>query len=142
MILAPACQQEHTMSTPFNISPFSLFAPGNLSQAINPGWFDINVTYQGNPAIEKEVVEKVASFGKQLGLITDVVLQLAAARPDGDKKDPLRRLREIAKEIEKLKAANEASLSGRAQDAMDQLARTYPAVAHLIAKKYAHKPPE
>ena len=128
------------MSAPSNIWPFSLFAPGNLTQAINPGWFDVNINYQGNPAIEKDVVEKVASFGKQLGIITDAVLELAADRPNVDDDDPITRLRHIAKKIEDLKEANKESLSKQADDAMAQLAKTYPAVAQYIGAKYAAKP--
>jgi len=51
--------------------PYSFFqAPNTLDQPINPGWFDVNINnYAGSPQIEKDVVEKVASFGKQLGIL-------------------------------------------------------------------------
>ena len=128
------------MSMQSNMWPFSLFAPGNLNQAINPGWFDVNINYQGNPQIEKDVVEKVASYGKQLGILTDAVLTLAEGQPDGDENDPLTRLRKIARQIEEVKKANEASLSKQADDAMQKLAKTYPAVAQYIGARYADKP--
>ena len=57
--------------------PFNLFAPGNLNQPILPGWSfaGVNVNYAGNAGIERDVVEKIASFGRQIGVITDVVLE-------------------------------------------------------------------
>ena len=59
--------------------PYSFFqAPKNLEQPINPGWFDVDINnYAGNPQVEKDVVEKVASFGMQLGILTEAVLELA-----------------------------------------------------------------
>ena len=75
------------MSTQPFMWPFNLFAPGNLNQPILPGWSfgNVSVNYAGNAEIEKDVVEKVASFGKQLGIITDAVLALADGKPKDDK---------------------------------------------------------
>ena len=67
------------MSTQPFMWPFNLFAPGNLNQPILPGWSfgNVSVNYAGNAGIEKDVVEKVASYGRQLGILTDAVLKLA-----------------------------------------------------------------
>ena len=123
------------MTTQPYMWPFSLFAPGNLTQPILPGWSfgNVNVNYAGNPDIEKDVVEKVASYGKQLGIITDAVLALA----DGKKADKaVVRLKEIAARIEKLKDQNKASLADQARDAMERLAKLEPATARRIAAEY------
>ena len=101
------------MSAQSNIWPFSMFAPNTLNQAINPGWFDVNINYEGNPAIQKDIVENVASFGKQLGIITEAVLELAEGRPDGHDKDPITRLRRIAAKVEELKQARKNKLSAK-----------------------------
>jgi hypothetical protein len=118
--------------------PFSLFAPGNLNQPILPGWSfgNVSVNYAGNADIEKDVVEKVASYGKQLGIITDAVLELAG-NPPPEGEDPIARLKDIADRIEKLKRENEASLAEQARAAMDKLAKQSPASAHYIASKYS-----
>ena len=116
--------------------PFNLFAPGNLNQPILPGWSfaGVNVNYAGNPDVEKDVVEKVASFGKQLGIITDAVLALADGKPKGDK--ALTRLKQIAAKIEELKDQNKASLADQARGAMERLAKLEPATARRIAAEF------
>jgi hypothetical protein len=117
--------------------PFNLFAPGNLNQPILPGWSfgNISVNYAGNVEIEKDVVEKVASFGKQLGIITDAVLALADGKPKNDK--AIVRLREIAAKIEELKNRNKTSLADQAREALERLERAEPATARRIAAQFA-----
>lgn len=126
------------MSTQPFMWPFNLFAPGNLTQPILPGWSfgNVSVNYAGNADIEKKVVEDVASYGKQLGIITDVVLELTADKPAG-KDDPLAQLREIAAKVEEIKAQQKRSLSEKASDAMAKLAESNEAEAQRIARQYA-----
>jgi hypothetical protein len=121
--------------------PYSFFqAPKTLDQPINPGWFDVNINnFAGNPQIEKDVVEKVASFGKQLGIITEAVLELAGSKPRPDN-SAVTRLRDIADKIEALKDLNKASLESEARSAMARLAKLEPAIARSIAAGYAKKP--
>jgi len=117
--------------------PFNLFAPGNLNQPILPGWSfgNVSLNYAGNAEIEKDVVEKVASFGKQLGIITDAVLALADGKPTEDK--AIARLRDIATKIEQLKTQNKASLADQARGAMQRLEKAEPATAARIAAEFA-----
>ena len=124
------------MSTQPFMWPFNLFAPGNLSQPILPGWSlgNVSVNYAGNADIEKDVVEKVASFGKQLGIITDAVLALADGNPKDDK--AIVRLKEIAAKIEEVKNRNKASLADQARDAMQRLEKAEPASARRIAAEF------
>jgi len=130
------------MSTPFTW-PFSLFAPGNLSQPILPGWSfgNVSVNYAGNADIEKDVVEDVASYGRQLGIITEVVLELAANRST-KKGEPLQQLRDIAAQIKKIKEEHKRSLVEDASDAMAKLAKSDKAEAQRIARNYASKTPK
>jgi hypothetical protein len=121
--------------------PYSFFqAPQTLDQSINPGWFDVNINnYAGTPQIERDVVEKVASFGKQLGILTDAVLELAGSKPRADN-SAVTRLRDIAEKIEALKVLNKTALETEARDAMARLAKLEPATARSIAAGYAKKP--
>jgi hypothetical protein len=121
--------------------PYSFFqAPRTLDQPINPGWFDVNINnYAGNPQIERDVVEKVASFGKQLGILTEAVLELAGSKPRPDT-SAVTRLRDIADKVEALKNLNKASLESEARDAMARLAKLEPGKARSIAASYAKKP--
>ena len=125
------------MSTQPFMWPFSLFAPGNLTQPILPGWSfgNVSVNYAGNADIEKDVVEKVASYGKQLGVITDVVLELASDAPLKDE-HPLAQLREIAAKVRKIKDEHKRSLAEEASDAMAKLAKDDEAEARRIARGY------
>jgi hypothetical protein len=139
MLRSPA--QEIVMADfPFTW-PYSFFqAPKTLDQPINPGWFDVNINnYAGTPQIERDVVEKVASFGKQLGILTDAVLELAGSKPRADN-SAVTRLRDIAEKIEALKELNKSALETEARDAMARLARLEPAMARSIAAGYARKP--
>src|SRR5438045_3730709 len=128
------------MSTPPFMWPFNLFAPGNLNQPILPGWSfgNVSVNYAGNADIEKDVVEKVASYGKQLGIITDVVLELAGDKPPKGE-DPLAQLRDIAAKVRKVKEEHRRSLTEEASDAMAKLANSDEGEARRIANKYARK---
>jgi hypothetical protein len=115
-------------------------APKTFDQSINPGWFDVNINnYAGDPQVEKDVVEKVASFGKQLGILTDAVLELAGAKPRPDN-SAVTRLRDIAAKVEALKTLNKASLAEHADAAMKRLAKAEPDAARRIAAVYAGKP--
>jgi len=122
--------------------PFSLFAPGNLNQPILPGWSFGNVTvnYAGNAEIEQDVVSKVASYGKQLGILTDAVLKLAnrpvKRKADEAEEDPIDRLHDIAARISDLKELHKATLLREARNAMDRLARDNPDAASYVAASY------
>jgi hypothetical protein len=71
------------MASPFLTNPFSL-APRNLAQMINPlywlnsgtgqiGLVNISGTASAKPELEANIVENVATYGRQLGRISDVV---------------------------------------------------------------------
>lgn len=116
------------------------FAPTQLNQPILPDWSlqHIDVNYAGDPAIEKEVVAKVASYGKQLGIITEAVLALAGDDA-AEREAHLDRLRAVAAQVEKVKLEHKQSLADTARDAMASLAKNDPAAATRIAADYAAK---
>src|SRR5215467_7164060 len=113
------------MSSQFGFWPFPWpnLVPSNLTQPILPDWSlqHITVNYQGNPAIEKDVSAKVASYGKQLGIITEAVLALADGGPDKSKR--LERLRDVASKIEDIEKGHRSDLAESAQQAMESLAQ-------------------
>ena len=99
--------------------PFTINYPSGDVDLAN--WFssNVNVTYAGTPAIERDVVERVASFGKQLGILTDAVLELGA----GAKGKKVARLREIAEEIEAVKNRHKSDVRREAKKAIERLAK-------------------
>ncbi|MDX6644716.1 MAG: hypothetical protein QOK40_443, partial [Miltoncostaeaceae bacterium] len=58
---------------------------GDVTQAINPwswwlgslsqqtGFININAVESGNPALERRIIEEVASYGRQLGWIIEAM---------------------------------------------------------------------
>ncbi|SER00778.1 hypothetical protein SAMN03080615_03566 [Amphritea atlantica] len=79
--------------------PFS----GDLTQDISPvtSWWSpqIEVNFAGNRQIETAVVRDVASYGKQLGVITDVLLELTKHQTS----ESIDQLQKIAEDIEQVK---------------------------------------
>lgn len=92
------------MFNPFAFPPFAWNMPlsGDVKD-ISPvtSWFSPQYEFNiaGNAALEKQVITKVASYGKQLGKLTNAVLELA----DGEPGEAVEALRTLAKDIEALK---------------------------------------
>jgi len=74
-------------STP--TSPFQFPFSGDVTQAINPwtwwlrmmsqiGFININMTESSDPGMERQIVENVAGYGKQLGRVIEVLDALFA----------------------------------------------------------------
>jgi hypothetical protein len=74
-------------STPASLFQFPL--SGDVTQAINPwtwwlrmmgqiGFININLTESSDPGMERQIVENVAGYGKQLGRIMEVLDALLA----------------------------------------------------------------
>ncbi len=76
------------------------------------------MNFAGDRNIERDVVSNVASYGKQLGILTEALLALAgedATQPE------ILRLREVAQKIEERKQAHRANLEEDAKEALDRL---------------------
>jgi len=106
------------MSSTFD--PFWFFRmplSGNVAQSIlSPA---ITVNYAGDASVEERVASDVASNGKQIGWLNEIVLALA------QKKEPdprtVARLAQAIKDIEDIKQRMKKSALGNAVDALDQL---------------------
>lgn len=93
------------MYNPFTFPPFAWQMPlsGDVKD-ISPvtSWmcpqYEINIA--GNAKLEKQVITEVASYGKQLGKISNAVLELADGKPG----DAVAALRKMAEEIDALKS--------------------------------------
>jgi hypothetical protein len=102
---------------------------GSVAQRIEPDtqWFFNGIPpTAGDPAIERKAFD-VASYGRQLGLITEVLVDLAGQTPPKTAKGQksLKRLRDIQLRIEQVKE----------QDAIDALEQIDALLARL---KEAH----
>ena len=96
---------------------------GDVAQHIIASWFSPSVTvnYAGDPAVEDRVVTEVASYGKQLGWLTEIVIALA--RKQGIPEETLGRLEKAAKDIAAIKEQVGVSAIEAANDALDRLER-------------------
>lgn len=110
---------------------------GDVTQAIAPytNWFSptIELDFAGDRRIEADVVANVASYGKQLGILTEAVLALA-----GDARSPeVERLRDVAERVEACKEAHRQSLEEAAKSALEALRARDPAAFARLLGAYA-----
>jgi len=105
---------------------FRLPLSGAVNQRITAPWFSpsLTVNYAGDPAIEDRVVTEVASYGKQLGWLNEIVLALA--KKQSVPQETLNRLEKAVQEIETIKKEVQPSALDAANNALDQLKREQP----------------
>lgn len=108
---------------------------GDVTQWITTPWFSPTFNFAGNQTIEAQVVKEVASYGKQIGWLNEMVLALAQANSANlppDVKDTLDRMVKAAAEIEKIKKVNEQSALDAAVSAMNRLQAEHPASYEIL----------
>jgi hypothetical protein len=76
------------------------------------------MNFAGDRRIEADVVSNIASYGKQLSILTDALLALAGEDPTHP---DIRRLRDIAKKIEERKQTHRAEFEENAKAALERL---------------------
>ena len=105
--------------------------PFRFDQVVAPNttWFPTVINYQGDPVIERRITEEVASFGKQLGIISEALLEIA----DRSGQKQIDRLRRIVSDIDELKARQHVSLTEATRDSFEALARDDPDRARVLA---------
>lgn len=86
----------------------------------------LSVNFAGNPAVEREVTEDVASYGSQIGWLNDIVAALAAAAPDAvransDAEEALTMLQDAMKKIDEIKQRRKTNAFHAARDALANL---------------------
>jgi len=111
--------------------PFS----GSVVQDIHPSL----LARAGNDETELRVLREVASYGKQIGVLSDLVLGLARQLPaealDDDARHALAQLQEMGRRIERIKQG-QVPLPPTADEARSQLQALlahYPELASAVA---------
>jgi len=117
-------------TNPSGFDPLWMFrAPwsGDVAQRITAPWFSpsLTVNYAGDPAVEDRVVTEVASYGKQLGWLTEIAIALAERQTLPE--ETLRRLEKATRDIDAIKKQVRASAVEAANNALDRLERDDPA---------------
>jgi hypothetical protein len=98
-------------------SPFS----GDVRQRNTAPWFSsaLTVNYAGDPVFVDRVVTEVASFGRQIGWLTEIALALAKHQPAP--KETLESLEKASLDIEEIKKKVLRSPLDAANAALDRL---------------------
>lgn len=90
------------------------------------------MNFAGNREIEAEVVSRVASYGKQLGVLGEAMIEVA----DGKQGPALERLRGLLREIEEVKTRQQHDLEQEARDALDRLGNSAPGALERLLRSY------
>ncbi len=103
---------------------------GSVAQRIEPNtnWFFDGIPDEaGDRRIEKKAFD-VASYGRQLGLLTEVVIELAdkQASLSPEATTSLRRLGQIRERIEKIKQDEASSLAEELEQRIEWLRKHHP----------------
>ena len=104
---------------PFGLSRGAL--NGDVMQRIVSSFFSpsMTVNYSGDTLVEQRVVAEVASFGKQLGWLNDIVLALATQQ--APRAESVAQLQCAMRDIALIKEQSKQSALKRANDALDRL---------------------
>lgn len=121
--------------------PFS----GSVAQRIDPQthWFFDGIDASaGDGRIERQAFE-VATYGRQLGLLTEVLVDLANQAPPRTRSavESLDRLKTIQAEIEKIKTKDAATLVRDVELALDRLQQHHPAEYERLGERMQHRLP-
>ena len=109
---------------------------GDMTQDIAPitSWlspqFEFN--FAGNRRIEAEVVADVASYGQQLGILAEAMLELA----DGSKGVAVDRLKKLTDQIDEVKHQHEDRLEQKVKADLDQLKQQDPKALQRLLNQY------
>jgi hypothetical protein len=127
----------------FNVFP----GAGGNWQTIDTRWWspNISVSFAGDPVIEREVTEDVASYGSQIGWLNEIVIALAAAAPEAvgsaEAKRALDKLTKAGAEIEKIKRRRKTTALDKARGALADLGATdKDGYARLVRSLNPNKP--
>ena len=109
-------------------NPLNIMFPGAGGNFQNFDFWSprVSVNFAGNPAVEREVTEDVASYGSQIGWLNDIVAALAKAAPDalkgnGDAQEALKSLNDAMQKIEDIKQRRKTNAYDTARHALAKL---------------------
>lgn len=118
---------------------YMLKAPwsGDVTQDIAPvtSWFSpqLEFNFAGNKKIEADIVAEAASYGRQLGILSEAVLELAQGKPGKSIDD----LKKLMSDIDKIKKRHEETAEAKAKTVLDDLKNENPEVLKQLIREYS-----
>jgi hypothetical protein len=116
---------EFAVTLPLKYSPLGLPWSGDVMQNMTSWWSPtINNNYAGNLPLEERVITDVASYGTQLGWISEIVLALAS-----NKKPPAGAVHKLSKAVDRINRIKQdfsQRAADEAADALDKLKNESP----------------
>lgn len=108
---------------PWLQSNFNFPLSGDVNQKIEPDWFfGIIDSEVGDSEIEKEIFIKVASYGKQIGMLAEVLLSIADNLKLNEKDiKTLSELKELQNKVEAIKASKRERVKENAKNILNKL---------------------
>ena len=105
-----------------------------MTQDILREWFSQKFEFNiaGNSQIENEVVAKVASYGKQLGILSEAILEVAGRREGNS----VEQLEELVDKIDAIKQQHKKDLLADAERALDTLRKADPGAFSELLREY------
>ncbi len=127
---------------PWLQSNYNFPLSGNVNQKIEPDWFFGAIDPEvGDSEIEKEVFLKAASYGKQIGMLTEVLISIAdELKIDSDKNKTLAELKELQAKVEAIKTSKQKRVKENAKILMDRLKDCDPEGFKSLLGEYENKP--
>lgn len=121
--------------------PFS----GSVAQRIEPDtrWFFAGISPEaGNGEVERQIFD-VASYGRQLGLITEVLLSQASKDTIAPEQaaQSLARLKGVYREVEGVKRRNSDKLGRSAVELLEKLQASNPAELARVLARFSEPTP-
>lgn len=108
----------------------------NIIQDINPvtSWWSpqFEFNFAGDRKIESKIVAEVASYGKQLGLLSEALLEVAA----GEQGDAVAKLKEINQKVEQIKREHKSKLEEQLKRDLNYLNRKDPEALRRLLNEY------
>jgi uncharacterized protein YdcH (DUF465 family) len=117
-------------------SPFS-FSDNILKTFSNFFSPSYTINFAGKWPVEERIVSNVASYGKQLGWLSEIVLELTKGKEFPG--DTLAKLKRAVGHIEQIKAEHTRSAEEDARDALERLKQEDPDQFRRIISKLSHE---
>ena len=124
------------MATPYD--PFWMFKmplSGDVMQRFNSPFFSPTFNFAGDARVEDRVVSEVASYGKQIGWLNDLVIKLAE-KQEADI-NVLNKVKKAKADIDEIKQAQTTTVLRTAVDALKQLETSEPDLYRQLIKRHA-----